>query len=131
MKRKTIISIFWILLGSIIFGLNVSGVIDDSWGCIGVPLIVVGALQLLRNHRVNSNPAYREKMEIQSTDERIRYIRLKAWGWTGYLFLLITAVASIILKIIGQSALSTAAGFAVCLMLIIYWLSYLLLSRKY
>lgn len=54
-----------------------------------------------------------------------------AWAWSGYLFILIAAVACIIFKIIGQEVLSFAASGAVCLMLLLYWISYVVLKRKY
>ena len=46
-------------------------------------------------------------------------------------FVMIMAVASIIFKIAGQGLLSIAASGAVTLVLVLFWVSYLILKRKY
>ena len=49
----------------------------------------------------------------------------------GYLFILIAGLSVIVLKVMGQEQLSMAASYAVCLILVLYWGSYMVLSRKY
>ena len=98
---------------------------------MGSALCVVGIINLLRTYRLNKNQAYREKVEIELSDERNRFIRNKAWAFAGYIFTIITSIASIILKIIGQDLLSIVAGFSTLLLIVIFWLSYLYLREKY
>lgn len=133
MKRdkRMIISLVWIVIGAVLIGLSFAGKVDEFWNGMGFALAVVGALQLLKYHRFNKNEAYREKMEIAETDERNHFIRGKAWAWTGYVFILIVALSSIVFKVIGQGTLCMAASGAVCLMLVLYWVSYMVLKRKY
>lgn len=128
---RTIMSILWMVIGVILFSLGVAGKVDSFWSGMGSALLVIGTLQLLRNYRLRKNSAYREKMETAITDERNHFIRSKAWAWAGYLFILISAVSVIILKVMGQELLSMACSFAVCLMLVLYWVSYCILQRKY
>ena len=71
------------------------------------------------------------KREVAATDERLHFIRNKAWAWAGYLFVMIMAVASIVLRIFEQNLLSIATSGAVCLMLVLFWGSYIILRRKY
>ena len=49
----------------------------------------------------------------------------------GYLFVILAGVSCIIFKIVGQEILSFAASGAICIMLVLYWISYLILKRKY
>ena len=49
----------------------------------------------------------------------------------GIYHIIIAAVACIVFKIIGQEVLSFAASGSVCLMLVLYWISYVVLKRKY
>lgn len=130
-NKRVIMSIFWLILGGILIALGFTGKIDEYWSGMGSALAVVGALQLLRLYRLNKNEAYREKMEIEISDERNQFIRNKAWAWAGYLFVMITAVSSILLRVFGQDLLSQAASGAVCLMLVLYWVCYLVLKKKY
>ena len=131
MKDRRILSVIWVVNGLVLIGLAFAGKVDSFWNGMGSALLVVGALQLLRYHRFNKNEAYREKMEIEVNDERNRFIRNKAWAWSGYLFILIAGVSVVVFKIIGQELLSMVASMAVCLILVLYWVSYYVLKRKY
>ena len=129
--RRMIVSIIWVVLGAALIALAFAGKVDLFWNGMGSGLLVVGALQLLRQYRFSKNEAYREKIEIEENDERNQFIRNKTWAWTGYLFVIIAAVLCIVFKIAGQEVLSFAASGAVCLMLVLYWISYLILRKKY
>ena len=132
MKIKSyLVSIFYIVLGATLIGLGFAGKVDEFWNGMGSALLVIGIIQLIRRYRLEKNEAYREKIEIETKDERNRFIRNKAWAWAGYLFVMIMAVASIVLKIFGQDLLSIAASGAVCLVLVLFWGSYYFLKRKY
>jgi len=131
MKDRRILSVIWVVNGLVLIGLAFAGKVDSFWNGMGSALLVVGALQLLRYHRFTKNEAYREKMEIEVNDERNRFIRNKAWAWSGYLFILIAGVSVVVFKIIGQELLSMVASMAVCLILVLYWVSYYVLKRKY
>lgn len=129
--KRIIVSIAWVIIGAVLIGLAFTGKVDSFWNGMGSGLLVVGVLQLLRFYRFNKNEAYREKVEIALNDERNHFLRNKAWAWSGYLFIIIAAVACIVFKIIGQEVLSFAASGSVCLMLVLYWISYVVLKRKY
>ena len=131
MKDRRILSVVWVVIGLVLIGLAFAGKVDSFWNGMGSALLIVGALQLLRYHRFNKNEAYREKMEIEVNDERNHFIRNKAWAWSGYLFILIAGVSVVVFKIIGQELLSMVASMAVCLILVLYWVSYYVLKRKY
>ena len=119
------------MLGGVLLVLGCFQVVDSFWSGMGAALIVVGALRLIRAYRFTKDASYREKVEIETGDERNRYLRGKAWAWAGYLFILIAAVAVIALKVAGQELLSMAASGAMCLMLVLYWGAYFLLRKKY
>ena len=129
--KKFIISIIWLIIGICLITLSLFEKVDEFWSGCGAALFVVGVLQLLRSYRIYKNEAYRERMEIEHSDERNRFIRSKAWAWSGYLFILIAAIACIVFKIFNQDVLSMASSAAVCIMITLYWISYAILKRKY
>ena len=132
MKIKSyLVSIIYIMLGAVLIGLGFAGKVDEFWNGMGSALLVIGVIQLIRRYRLDKNEAYREKMEIENNDERNKFIRNKAWAWAGYLFVMIMAVTSIVLRIFEQNLLSIATSGAVCLMLLLFWGSYFFLKRKY
>ena len=129
--KRMIVSIIWVILGTVLIALAFAEKVDVFWNGAGSGLLVVGVLQLLRQYRFSKNESYREKIEIEEKDERNQFIRNKTWAWTGYLFVIISAILCIVFKLIGQEVLSFAASGAVCLILVLYWISYFILRKKY
>ena len=125
------LSIFWILLGSVLCICNGLGRIEDYWFSMGFAFIVVGILQVIRHIRYRTNEEYREKFDTESKDERNRFISNKAWAWAGYLFVMVAAVGSIVFKLLGREELMMLASGSVCLIIVLYWASYLVLKKKY
>ena len=129
--KRMIVSIIWVVLGTVLIAMAFAEKMDVFWNGVGSGLLVVGVLQLLRQYRFNKNETYREKIEIEEKDERNHFLRNKAWAWSGYLFVMLAAVSCIVLRIAGQELLSFAASGAVCFMLVLYWISYWVLRKKY
>ena len=130
-KNETIFAIIWLALGLPIVGLSIAGLVDSFWSGMGSALVVVGAGRLLRAHRLNKNEEYREKMETYATDERLHFLRARAWSWAGYLFIIIGGIAVFLFRSLGQYLYSNAASCAVCLMLVLHWICYMVLKKKY
>ena len=118
------------IIGMTLLILGFFDIVDSFWTGMGSALLVVSALRMIRMTRYQTNKEYRENVDIAINDERNRYIRSKAWAWAGYLFILICAVATITLHIMGQELLRTVAGGAMCLMLVLYWGAYFIISKK-
>ena len=131
MDKKNTYPILLLAAGLTLFGLGFAEVVDEFWSGMGSALLVIGIIRLLRFYRLKKNDGYREKMETAQTDERNQFIRMKAWSWAGYLFIMVTAIATIIFRTLGQDLLSQVASYSVCLMLVLYWVSYFVLKKKY
>lgn len=130
-SKKIFISIFWVVLGAVLLFLNFNYTLDSYWSGLGTAFIVIGALQIFRQVKYRTNEQYRENVDTRNNDERNRFINGKAWAWAGYLYVLIAAVAIIILQILGLKEISQTISFTVCALLILYWVSHMFLSRKY
>lgn len=128
---RFLMSIFWIVLGIILCACHAFGLIEEFWSSMGFALIVVGTLQVIKNLRYRMNKEYRENMDIEVEDERNKFIANKAWAWAGYWFVMIAAIGTILFKLFGREDLMMLASGGVCLMIVLYWLSYMFLKRKY
>ena len=129
--RRNIAYIIYIVLGVVLMVLGILEIVDSFWSGMGGALIAVGVVRGIHILRYSKDESYREKREIEQKDERNRFIRNKAWAWAGYLFVLMTAISTVVLKLLGQELLSVAAGFAVCILVLLYWVCYLVLKKKY
>ena len=130
-KSKLIVSIIEILIGIGLIVAGGLGAVDSFWSGMGGAMVAIGILYTIRSIRLNRNPNYKEQYEIEVNDERNRFLRLKSWSWTGYLFVMIAAVATIVCKLIGREDLMMLFSSCVCLMLVLYWICYTVLKNKY
>lgn len=130
-NKRLISNIAEIAIGIVLAACGYAGMIDEYWSGMGTALVIVGGIMLVRQIRYRTNAEYKSEVDVQVNDERNQYLRNKAWSWAGYIFVLIAAVASIILKIIGLDQFSQFSGFCVCLLMILYWISYLVLSKRH
>ena len=123
--------IVYLILGSILIALGITGVVDEFWCGMGTSLVLMGVLYLIHFFRLRKDEHYREREETERNDERNRFLRNKAWAWAGYLFVLVAAVCALVFRVMGQELLSVAAGFAVALIVLLYWISYVILRKRY
>ena len=98
---------------------------------MGTSLFIIGIIFLIKNIKYKTNEEYREKLDIQTNDERNKYLSLKAWAWAGYIFVLLGGVGTIVFKLIGKEDLMMMASASVCLIMILYWISHTILKKKY
>ena len=130
-EKRLYLSVFWILLGAVVVGCRAASLIEEYWGSMGFAFIIVGILQVIRHIRYRTNKEYQEKFDIEVQDERNKFISNKAWAWAGYLFVLIAACSTIVFKLLGKEDLMMLASGSVCLIIVLYWISYLWLKKKY
>ena len=131
MNKRIYLSVLWVVLGGVLVALELTRRIEEYWGSMGFALVVVGLLQIVRFFRYQRNSDYREKMDVENKDERNRFLANKAWAWAGYWIVLICAVGTIVFKLLGREDLMMFSSGVVCLMLVLHWLCYAVLKRKY
>ena len=130
-SKKIFVSIFWVVLGIVLTIMNFKYQLDSYWSGLGTAFIVVGALQIMRYVKYAKNEQYREEVDTRNKDERNRYISTKAWATAGYLYVICSAVAIIVLQIVGLKEVSHIISTTICALLVLYWASYMFLNKKY
>ena len=131
-NKRLALSIFWMVLGIVLIILNMTDVLDQSiYSGMGSALTVVGFFQAMRNLRYRKDKDYREKIDTELGDERNSVLRMKSWAWTGYIVVLAEGIGVVIAMITGQELLCRVLSWSVCLIVGVYWITYMVLSRKY
>ena len=96
-NRRLALSIFWVVVGAVLVVLSLTEVLDSSvYAGMGGALMAVGCLQAIRNVKYRKDPEFREKVDIELSDERSKYLRMKSWAWTGYIVVLVQAIGVIV-----------------------------------
>ena len=130
-RYRWILAVIYGVIGVSLVVCNLLHMVDDYWSGMGAALLAISVLQVIRLIRYNTSDKYKEATDTAVNDERNRFLSTKAWSWAGYLYVMIAAVASIVFKLLNQEILMFAASGSVCLILILYWLSYLIVRKKY
>lgn len=130
-KVRLIASVLEVIIGITLLICSFLNLVDDFWSGFGVSFIIICALFLFRNVRYYTNKGYQQEIDIQTDDERNKYLSLKAWSWAGYLFVIIAAVGTLVFKFVGKEDLMMLCSGTVCLIVSLYWISYMILRKKY
>lgn len=132
MRTKRMISnIVEIVIGVVLVACSYAGLVDEFWSGMGAALLVVGIIQMARLIRYNSSEEYREKVDVNNSDERNRYIAARAWSYAGYSYVFIAAIGTIVFRIMEQEALSLLCSSSICIIIVIYWISYGIFQKRY
>lgn len=131
-NRKLILSVIYIIVGIVLLVLSILEQISDPiYSGFGGALIAVGILQLVRNIKYQTNPEYKQQIDIAANDERNKGIRERAWAITGYIAILSLAIVSLVFWITDQQTLGQALSICMCGELAIYCIAYFILNKKY
>ena len=129
-KKKLIVNIVFAVLGVVIMILSLTGRAEsDMLSGFGAGILAVGAVNVSRYIRYQKDPAFREKIDIAATDERYKYLSMKAWSLTGYILTLGSALLCLVCMLIGHEETARIFGQAVCAVLVVYCIVYLVLSK--
>ena len=131
-NKRLILSIFWIALGVVLMVLTMNGTLDNSiYSGMGGALIAVGVIQVIKQVKYRKNSEYKEKIDTEVNDERNRFIRMKSWSWAGYITIFVEFVGIIIAMIAKEYTIQTVLSYSLCLIIIVYLISYVVLNKKY
>lgn len=131
-NRRLALNILWMVLGVALFALSVTEVLDSSiYSGFGGMLMAIGGINIVRIVRYRRDDTYREKVDTQVADERNEFLRMKTWSVVGPALVIIGALGSVITMVLGMRDLQLELSFSVCVALMAYWITYLVISRKY
>ena len=131
MKTKNLIfSLICCLVGLILLVLSTLKTIDSFWSGFGGGLLAVGMIQIIRYIRYQKSDDYREKLDVDTGDERNLYLRSKACSYTLNAYVILAAIAVVVLKLMGQDLLMMAFAGSICILCLLLCFFFFYLSRK-
>ncbi len=131
-NKKLVLSVFWAIMGIALIVLSITEVLNSPiYAGIGGSLTAVGIHQAIRNLKYRKDPDYRKKVDTEIQDERNSFLRMKSWACAGYIMLFVEGIGAIAAIILNQRTIQLILSYSVCMLLAAYWISYLILSKKY
>ncbi len=131
MKTRLFIAIGYIVLGvALIIVFNVFGTENNFSSSFGFALAVVGIAQIKKYYLITRNEETLKKREIAESDERNISIANRAKSLSFMIYLMLACIAIIVLNFLELSLLATVISGTVCILILIYWISYWIISKK-
>jgi hypothetical protein len=129
---KLALSILWVVVGVALVGLSVAGVLDSSlYAGMGGALACVGVLQVVRHLRYRTDPAYRERVDTEVNDERNEFLSMKSRSLAFVAAVVVEGVGAVVAMALGSHTVQLVLSCSVGLIVAAYWISYMVLARKY
>lgn len=130
-NRRILLYLCYIAFGVVLVVLSMKGILDNFFSGFGGGFVGVGLIMIIKAIMYNKNAEYREKIDTENNDERNKYINMKAWSWAGYLYVIIMATITVICAILNQMAYMKLASLSLTLVTLLYFISYLIVRKKY
>ena len=98
-------------------------------GCSTV-IITVGIITLIKYTRVMKNERMRKELENANNDERLKINNNESMAITFRISVLLEAIISIICAVNNKMEIAEYLGFAICFQIIVYLITYFIISKK-
>ena len=132
MKQRFVIAVSYIVLGCI---LVVTGILmgheNSFFSVFGFSLLIMGILRLYRHRKIVATPQAMRKQELAEKDEMTLMIAERARSWSFSLSVTGAGILVIVLQFLGYHEQALPFAWYVCAMVVLYWISYVLLRKKY
>lgn len=98
-------------------------------GC-STGIITVGIITLIKYTRVMKNERMRKELENANNDERLKINNNESMAITFRISVLLEAIISIICAVNNKMKIAEYLGFAICFQIIVYLITYFIISKK-
>ena len=135
-KRKLIKAAICLVLGIIsliILAINYKIISEELLSYLSgfsSGIIVIGVITLIKYTRIMKNQEMTKKIENANNDERLKVINHESMAISFRISIIIEAVISIICAIYNKMEIAEYLGFAICFQIIVYLITYFIISKK-
>lgn len=131
LKTRRNVMISYMAIGVVLIALNLLKLVENEYLLsLGITLAFLGFIKLLQYLRITKDEESIRKRRIEETDERNIANSHKAKSAAFGYYVIIACLAVVVLEILGEKEYSKFLAFSVCALLILYWISYFIYSRK-
>ncbi|MBO5200013.1 MAG: hypothetical protein J6B93_01910 [Clostridia bacterium] len=131
LKIRLYIAIAYVILGiALIVTFNIIKTENDFLSSFGLALVVIGIVHIRRYFLITKNEETIKRRQIAETDERNIAIADKAKSIAFIVYVVLAAVAIIVLELLEYSLLSMVLSLTIGLLVAVYWIAYWIMYKK-
>ncbi len=125
-------AIGYVLIGVVLILLQLTGSADNEMSyCFGAAFTVCGVVRIIQYIRLINNKDRMEQREIAEKDERNIMLWEKARSMTFGIYVILAGAAIMVLYAIHMEFVGQIIAYALCTLVLIYWICYMIVKRKY
>lgn len=128
LKSRFYLAIIYVILGITMIATTLTTNTDCS--SFGIVFVVIGIVRIRTYFVITHNEETIRKQQIAETDERNLSIQNNAKSLTFSIYVLLLGIAVIILSILNLPDAAKWTAFSICLLLVIYWITYWIYQKK-
>ena len=104
---------------------------EEYISSLGLMFLIIGIARVIQYRRITQTEESLRQREIAEKDERNVLLWTKARSLTFTIYSIVLALAVIILRLMEVELIPQILAFCLFTMVLIYWICYFALSRKY
>ena len=132
LKQRLYIAVSYIVIGLTLIAADALNHFENQFFfSFGMALTVMGILRLIRHRKITKDDASIRKQELAETDERTLMMAEKARSWAFSYSIMIAGIAVIVLSLLGKHDAAQPFAWFVCGEVVLYWICWLILRKKY
>ena len=132
MKMRTVTMTVYAVIGAALSVFSYIGIIENDFvRALGAALFLCGIIKAVRYTMIMKDPDKMDKIEIAEQDERNIMLYEKARSLAFAAFITMAGIAVIVLYILNQTLAGLIVAYTVCGYVLLYWICYMIVKRKY
>ncbi len=131
LRVRLSLAIVYIILGLLLMIVfNFTKTPNELLSTFGLAMTVVGIARLRNYLRITKSEETIKRQQILETDERNVSIMNKAKSASFNLYIILVGIAAIVLHLFEKTQVATILSYSVCLLALLYWISYFIINKK-
>ena len=131
LKVRLYVAIVYIILGLAMIVIPLFLKNDNNFASsLGFAFVVIGIARIRQYKLITKSEDSIKKREIAESDERSIFIASKARGIAFFSYIIVAALVIIVLQVLNYSQIALIISATVCFMVLVYWISYLIISKR-
>ena len=132
LQARLYIAVSYIVVGLVLIAADALNHFENHYfASFGMTLVVMGILRLIRHRKITKDDASIHRQEVAETDERTLMMAEKARSWAFSYSVMIAGIAVIVLSLLGKHDTAQPFAWFVCAEVVLYWICWLILRKKY
>ena len=132
LKQRLHVGLFYLALGLILMLVGIWIYSENSFVfSFGLAILVMGLHRILHYRKIIKDEKYMRKQELMEKDERLLMLSERAKSWVFSFSVMLAGLAVIVLSLLGYNDQAVPFAWYVCGMVVLYWIFWFILGKKY